>query len=94
MLLLLRLIHDSQHEVHNHCEKQDDCQEGRSETVVEPSLAPHADGPCSPMICYQRVYHCQHSDTGEEEGGDEGHAVAKVEHAYGEGAEDNGEIEP
>lgn len=46
------------------------------------------------MICYQRVYHCQHSDTGEEEGGDEGHAVAKVEHAYGEGAEDNGEIEP
>lgn len=46
------------------------------------------------MVGCQGVYHRQHGDSGEEEGRDEGGPVAKIEHANGQGAEDDGEVEP
>lgn len=46
------------------------------------------------MIRHERIHHRQHGDACEEEGGDEGDAVAEIEHADGEGAKDDGEVEP
>lgn len=46
------------------------------------------------MVRYEGVDHGGHGDAREEEGRDEGGAVAKVEHADGERAEDHGEVQP
>lgn len=46
------------------------------------------------MVRHQRVNHSSHRDRGEEEGGDEGRAVAEVQHSDGEGAQDDAEVEP
>lgn len=46
------------------------------------------------MIRNQRIDHSRDRDPGEQECGDEGRAVAEVEHAQGEGAEDDGAVEP
>lgn len=94
VLLLLRLLHDSQHEVDHHGKQQNDGQEGRAEAVVEARLASYANRFRSPVVRYQGVDHGEHGNAGKEEGGDEGDAVTEVEHANGKGAKDDGEVEP
>lgn len=46
------------------------------------------------MVRHECVQQREDGHAGEEECGDEGGAVAKVEHAQREGAEDDGEVEP
>lgn len=46
------------------------------------------------MIRDERVDHRSHRDGGEQERGDEGRAVAEVQHADGERAQDDGEVQP
>lgn len=46
------------------------------------------------MVGRQGVNHGEHGHAGEEEGRDEGGPVAEVEHANGQRAEDDGEVEP
>lgn len=46
------------------------------------------------MVRHQCIYHGQHSDTSEEECRDEGDSITEVQHADGEGAENDGEVEP
>lgn len=46
------------------------------------------------MVRYEGVYHGRHGHAREEEGRDEGGPVAKVEHAHGQRAEDDGEVQP
>lgn len=46
------------------------------------------------MVRHQRIQHGQHGHAGEEEGRNEGHAITKVEHSNGQGAQDDGEVEP
>ena len=92
--MALGVIRDPQHKVHHHRQQQHDGQERRAEPVVEAGLAPdpYALGP--PVVRHEGVYHGRHGDAREEEGGDEGGPVAKVQHADGERAEDDGEVEP
>lgn len=93
-LLLLRLIHNPQDKVDNDGQQEDDGQESRTKSVVEPSLPPHSYRLCSPVVRYQSINHGQHGHAREEEGGDERHSVTKVEHADCQSAEDNGKVEP
>lgn len=93
-MLLLGTIGDPQHEVDDDGQQQNDGQDRGAEAVVEPGLPPHPYRPRPPVVREQGVHHGEHGDAGEEEGRDEGDAVAKVEHADGEGAEDDGEVEP
>ena len=46
------------------------------------------------MICEKRIDHRHHGHEGKQPGGDAAHAVAKVEQADGQPAEDDGEVEP
>lgn len=46
------------------------------------------------MIRYERVYHRGHRDAREQEGRDKGRAVTEVEHADGQSAQNDGEVEP
>lgn len=92
--MLLRLIHNPQNEVDNNGQQEDDGQKGRAKSVVEARLPSHSYRLCSPVICDQGVNHRQHGHAGEEKGRDERHSVAKVKHADGQGAEDDGEVEP
>ncbi|KFY21126.1 hypothetical protein V491_03141 [Pseudogymnoascus sp. VKM F-3775] len=46
------------------------------------------------MIRNQRIHHRRYRNPREQERGDEGGAVAKVQHAQREGAEDDGAVEP
>lgn len=92
--VVLRLVGDSENEVDNNSQEKDNSQNGGTETVIETGLAPHSYRLGSPMVCYQCVDHGQHGDAGEEECRDEGDSIAKVEHANGKGAKDDGEVEP
>lgn len=93
-LLLLRLIHNPQDKVDNDGQQKNNRQESWAKPVIESSLPPHSYRLGSPVVCDEGVDHCQHGHAGEEKGGDEGHSVAEVEHANGQGAEDDGEVEP
>lgn len=93
-LLLLGLIHNPQDKVDNDGQQEDNGQESWTESVVKSGLPPHSYRLGSPVVCDQGVDHGQHGHAGEEKGGDEGHSVAKVEHANGQGAKDDGEVEP
>ncbi|RFU29679.1 hypothetical protein B7463_g6672, partial [Scytalidium lignicola] len=75
-------------------QQQDDSQKCRPKPVIKPSLSPQSDGFRSPMVREERIDHGDHGNEGEEEGGDEGWTVTEVQHANGEGAEDDGEVEP
>lgn len=46
------------------------------------------------MECDEGVDHGAHSDDGEKGGGDATDAVTEVEQAYGQTAEDDGEVQP
>ena len=94
VVLLLGLINNPQHKVDNNGQEEYDGQESRAEAVIETSLASHSNGFGPPMVCGEGIYHGEHGDSGEEKGGDEGDAVTKVEHANGEGTEDDGEVQP
>lgn len=94
VLLLLGTVRDPQHEVDDDGQQEDDGEHGGPETVIKPCLPPHSYRLRSPVVRHQRIDHGQHGHAGEEEGRDEGGPVAEVEHADGEGAEDDGEVEP
>lgn len=87
-------VDDPEDKVDYHRQQKHDGQHGRPEAVVEAGLTslPYTLG--SPMIRRQGIYHGNHGDTGKQEGGDEGGPVTKIQHADGQGAEDNGEVEP
>lgn len=93
-LLVLRRVRDPQDKVDRHGKQQDDSQEGRTEPVIEARLSSHSYRLCPPMVCYESVYHGCHGDAREQERRDEGGPVAEVEHADGQRAQDDGEIEP
>lgn len=93
-LLLLRRVRNPQHKVNHHRKKQNDSQEGRTKPVIETSLAPHPYRLRPPMVRYEGVYHGGHSDAGEQKGRDKCRAVTEIQHADGQGAEDDGEVEP
>lgn len=94
MLSLLGRVRYAQDKVDNDGQQQDNGQEGGAEAVVKAGLAADADGFCAPVIRGQGVDHGEHGNTSEEEGADKGRAVAKVEHADGEGAKDDRKVEP
>lgn len=94
LLLPLGIIGDPQHEVHHHGKQQHNSQQRRTESVVKASLSPHPYALRTPVIRHQGIYHGQHGHAGEEKRRDKGRSVAEVEHADGQGAEDDGEVEP
>jgi hypothetical protein len=94
LIALLSIVGDSQDEVDDDGQQQNDSQHTRAKLVVEAGLAAHTDAPGSPMVGEQGVDHGGHGHDGEEEGGDEGRTVTKVQHADGQRAEDDGEVEP
>lgn len=88
-----------QHEIHNHNRSQRNRQHRRAESIVKPAHNPRAGTPSpyplsTPMEHDQRVQHGRHCDESEEAGGDLADAVAEVEQADGEAAEDDGEVQP
>lgn len=92
--MLAGLVGDSEDKVDNDGQEQDNGQNSRTETVVEAGLSPHSYRLSSPVVCHQGVQHGQHGDAGEEERRNEGDAVTEVEHTNGQGAKDDGEVEP
>lgn len=92
--VLLRLVHNAEDKVDNDGQQEDDGEDRRAESVVKASLATHANRLGAPVVGDEGVDHGEHGHAGEEEGGDEGDAVTKVEHANGEGTNDDGEVEP
>jgi len=94
MLSIFRLILNPQHKVHDHRNDQDNSQERRAKLIVETLLATPPDRLCAPVVGEECIAHCEQGYGGEEEGGDEGGLVTKVEHADCEGAEDDGEVHP
>lgn len=93
-ILLLRRVRDAEDEVHHHSQEQDDGQEGWAEAVVEAGLAADPDRLRTPVVREQGVQHRGHGHHGEQEGRDEGGPVTEVQHADGQGAEDDREVEP
>lgn len=91
---MLARLHDPQHKVDDHRGQQQHRQRRGPEPVVEARLAPDSDRSRTPVVRPQRVQERAHSNAREAEGGDLGGAVAKVEHAHGEGTDDNGEVQP
>lgn len=87
-------VHDAKDKVDNDGQQQDNGQDRGAEAVVKAGLATHAYRLGAPVVGRERVNHGEHGDAGEEKGGDEGDTVAKVEHANGQGANDDGEVEP
>lgn len=85
---------DPQPEVDDDGSQQQQGQDGRPNTIVEPGLAPDADRFRSPVVRPQRIQEREDGDASEQEGGYLGGFVAEVEHAHGEGADDDGEVEP
>ena len=93
-MVLAGRVRDPEDKVDDDGEEQDDGEEGGTEAVIEAGLTAHPYRLGPPVVRYEGVDHGGHGDAGEEEGRDEGGPVAKVEHADGEGAEDDGEVEP
>lgn len=93
MLLVARICYPED-KVDNDGQQQDDGQEGRTKAVVEAGLSTHSDGFRTPVIGDQSIYHRKHRNAREKKGADERGAVTEVEHADGEGTEDDGEVEP
>jgi hypothetical protein len=87
-------IHDPQNEVDHHSDQQQDGQSRRSEPVVKAGLAAHPDRLRSPMIGPKCIYEGGNRDAGEAKRRDLGSLVAKVEHADGEGTDNDGEVQP
>jgi hypothetical protein len=83
-----------QNKVDNDCSEQRDCQDCRTQAIIEATLSAHADTPRTPVKCEQRVHHSHHSNEGEESSADLSDLVAEVEEADGETAEDDGEVKP
>ncbi len=92
--LILGCVSYPQNKIDDDGEQQYDGQEGWAEAVVKAGLASDPNRLGAPVVCRQGVYHGHHGDAREEESRDEGGPVAKVEHADGEGAEDDGEVHP
>lgn len=91
---MLARLDDPQHEVHNHGGQQQHRQRRGAESIVEPSLPSDSDRLGSPVVRPKRIQKRADSNAREAEGGDLGGTVTEVEHAHGEGAHDNGEVEP
>jgi len=83
-----------QHEIHHDRGQQRHRQHRRPEAIVEATLAPHADALGAPVEGHEGVQHGGQGDEGEEARGDLADAVAEVEQADGQTAEDDGEVEP
>ena len=83
-----------QHKIHHHSSQKRNRQHRRPEPIIEPALAPHANTLGAPMERDQRVYHGGHGDEGEQPGGNLADAVAEVEKADGQPAQDHGEVQP
>ena len=98
LILVLRVvlggIYDPEDKVDNNCQQEHDGQDGRTKSIIEASLAPQPDGLGAPMVRYQRIEKGEDRYSSEEEGRDEGGAIAKVEHAQGQGPKHDGEVEP
>jgi len=94
LLLLIIRIRNPQHKIDDDGQQQDDSEHRRTKAIVEAGLASEPDTFGTPMVRKERIYHGSHRHDGEEEGGDEGGPIAEIQHADGERAEDNGEIEP
>lgn len=87
-------VGNAQAKVDHHRDQQQQRQHRRPDAVVEPGLAALANRFRAPVVCPQRVEQGEHGHGGEEEGGDLGGLVAEVEHAHGQGADDDGEVQP
>jgi hypothetical protein len=83
-----------QHKIDNDSREERDCQDGRTQPIVESTLSAHPNAPRAPMECEQGVDHRHHSDKSKESGADLSNLIAEVEKANGEAAEDDGEVEP
>lgn len=83
-----------QHKVDNDRREQRNCQDRRTQPIVESTLSAHADAPRAPVECEERIYHGHHSNEGKESSADLSNLIAEVEKANREAAEDDGEVEP
>lgn len=92
--MLLTTHCQSQHKVDNDGGKQGNGQDGRTQPVIEATLAPKSYAPCAPVEGEEGVDHSHHGNEGEEAGGNLANLVAEVEQANREAAEDDGEVEP
>lgn len=88
------LVTHTQDEIDDDGHEQDDCEDSGTETIVKASLAAHANTLGAPVVGEEGIDHGQHGDDGEQQGGDLGRGVAKVEHANSQRAEDDGKVEP
>ena len=101
-LHVLALAHDdAQHKIDNHRRGQRARQHRRAEAIVKTADAAGAtdgaagaDAARAPVEDAEGVEHGGHGDEGEAAGADLADAVAKVEQADGEAAEDDAEVEP
>lgn len=91
---MLARLDDPQHKVYHDCSQQQHGQRGWAKPIVKASLSPDPDRTRTPMIRSECIYERANGDAGETEGGDLGGTVSKVKHAHGEGANDDGEVEP
>ena len=83
-----------QHKVDNNRQQQRNRQNSRAKAIVEAALSAHADALRAPVESDEGVDHRRQRDEREETRADLADAVAEVEQADGQAAEDDGEVEP
>lgn len=83
-----------QHKVNHNRQKQRNSQHRRSKAIIESTLPSHANALRAPVERHERVDHSSQRDEGEETCANLANAVAEVEEADGQAAEDDGEVEP
>ena len=94
-LVLLAISHGQpQYEVDNNSSKQSQCEDGRTEPIIEAALTPHPYALRAPVECEKSVDHSHHSNDGEETSADLANLIAEVKQTNGQATEDDGEVEP
>lgn len=83
-----------QHKIAHNSGQQGNSQEGRTQAIIKPALAAHADAPGAPVERDEGVDHGGHGDEGEQSRRDAtGAVMPEVEQAHREPAEDDGEVQ-
>lgn len=92
LLMTPRRPRNPQHEIHHNSRQQSNSQNRRPKPIIETTLAPHTNTLGAPMVRHERIHHRGHCDESEETGRYLADAVAEVQEADGQAAEDDGEV--
>lgn len=77
------LLHHPQHKIHHDGRQKRHSENGRSEAIINATLAAFANTLRAPVECDQRIDHGGHGDDGEQTGGDAADAVTEVQESDG-----------